>query len=103
MHAALCFSFYGKVCCNPAQWHERALLFALYRPLTVHPTLSSMAAAGEKGACSSGAGSHQCKKTWPEAGRLEYAPRKFGSCAAACDKVRLAVNTLWGSPHSWRP
>lgn len=43
------------------------------------------------------------KKTWLEAGRLEYAPSKVGSCAAVCDKVQLAVNTLWGSLHSWRP
>lgn len=45
--------FYWKVCCKVAQWQWRAPLFVLYRPLTVHPTFSSRAAAGEKEASSS--------------------------------------------------
>ncbi len=99
----LVLCLYWKVCRKPAQWQWqwRAALFALYRPLTVHPTFSSRAAAGGEEACGSGAESHRHKKTWPEAGRLEDAQSKVGSCAAVCDKVQLAVNTLWGSLHSW--
>lgn len=97
--------FHQKVWVKPAQLQWWALLFVLYRPLTVHPTFSSRAAAGEKeapAAVQDLTGTEKKKKTWPEAGRLEYTTSKVGSCAAVCDKVQLSVNTLWGSLHSWR-
>ena len=40
--------FCWKECSKPARWQWPTPLFALYRPLTVHPTFSSRAAAGGK-------------------------------------------------------